>query len=206
MIRTNTVNPKYFFRYIWYLPWIMSIPLTFLPDSHPSFPRCSLPTSAFIFLILFTYSLTCWYCSGSIFGFLTYSHSILTYCNTPGTRSIKYTPVAMKSMILMSSRLSLELSAQIFKCLPLFHSQVDQVLPPKPSKSDYIFLLQMCSSESHRSISNTSIYLVSTITEESPCIRPSHSMSTASEWGSPIITARKLISSPSFTFMSPLEF
>lgn len=119
MIRPSAVNPKYFFRYIILGVYFGSFLFRFffLLGSHFYFPCCSLPTSAFIFLILFTYSLICRYCSRFHLWLLICSHFILSYLLTPGTWSTKYTKVIMKS-ILLAQGFFLNYKAQIFKSLP----------------------------------------------------------------------------------------
>lgn len=75
--------------------------LSFLPGSHLYFPHCSLPTWAFLFLILVTYSLMLVLLKFPPVAWLSAPISFsLSYHSTPGTWSTKYTPVTRKSILL----------------------------------------------------------------------------------------------------------
>lgn len=180
MIRPSAVNPKYFFKYIIFGVYFGSFlfHLSFLPGSHFYFPCCSLPTSAFIFLILFAYSLICWYRSRFHLWLLICSHFILSYLLTPGTWSTKYTKVIMKS-ILLAQGFFLSYRLKFSSPYLYVYPQIDQVPLPKTIQ---IWLYTPSNLlESHVSVNNTSIYLVNRInpdvTFNSPLTLNLHSQS-----------------------------
>lgn len=178
MIRPSALKPKYFFTYIWYLFWIISIPLILSPRLSP---LLSPLFSSYLSIPLFNFGYLLPYvgiAQISTCGLIICSHFIFLELSLHSRDLIYQIQTSNQEIYPVTSSFSLGYRLRFSNAYLYMHPQVDQLPLPKPS--DYIFFLQSCSSESHISVSNNFIYLIKRLNPGVTFNSPPHSISTVS--------------------------